>query len=305
MLKYVKEPMAPFFVLEDFIQYLEVEKRYSPHTVVAYKNDLIQFADFSGCQDIESLKEVRGSLVRSWIVSLVETGVENKSINRKLSSLRTFFKWLQKMEFIVVNPLLKLNGPKNSKRLPSFARESDLAVEKIEPLFSSDFSGQRDQLIVELLYQTGIRLSELIELRDGQIHNNTVKVIGKRNKERLIPISKELNQFIERFRLLKVKNGVISPYLLTLENGNKLYPKFVYRKINSYLRKVTNLEKCSPHVLRHTFATHMLNNGAGLETLKDLLGHANLSATQVYTHNSFAQLTNIYSLAHPRGAKND
>ena len=297
--------MAPFFLLEDFLNYLEIEKRYSAHTIIAYKKDLEQFLEFSNVQDRTDLLNISRSDVRTWIVDLSNAELENKSINRKLSALRSFYKWLKKQQITANNPLVKINGPKNVKRLPSFAKETELSIERMESLFTPDFNGIRDQVMIELFYQTGIRLSELLQLKNEQYNSTYIKVIGKRNKERLIPISSELAQLINSYQQLKNVMGFDSNYLLVNEKGNNLYAKFVYRKINDYLRKVTSLEKCSPHVLRHTFATHLLNNGAGLETLKNLLGHANLSATQVYTHNSFAQLTNIYSQAHPRGAKND
>jgi integrase/recombinase XerC len=285
--------------------YLEIEKRYSKHTLLAYQKDLEQFLEFSSERGKIELNKIARGDVRSWIVGLSDTQLENKSINRKLSALRSFFKWLKKEKRVESSPLLKITGPKNAKRLPGFAKESELASERIEPLFSKDFNGLRDQVMVELFYQTGIRLSELLQLKNDQLSQVSIKVLGKRNKERLIPISKELADLIGSYCQVKQKMGLDSSFLLVTEKGNNLYAKFVYRRINHYLRRATSLEKCSPHVLRHTFATHLLNNGAGLETLKNLLGHANLSATQVYTHNSFAQLTNIYSQAHPRGAKID
>lgn len=297
--------MAPFLLLKDFIVYLEIEKRYSKHTLLAYQKDLEQFLEFSSERGKIELNKIARGDIRSWIVGLSDAQLENKSINRKLSALRSFFKWLKKEKRVESSPLLKITGPKNAKRLPGFAKESELASERIEPLFSKDFNGLRDQVMVELFYQTGIRLSELLQLKNDQITQVSIKVLGKRNKERLIPISKELADLIGSYRQVKLRMGLDSSFLLVTEKGNNLYAKFVYRRINNYLRKATSLEKCSPHVLRHTFATHLLNNGAGLETLKNLLGHANLSATQVYTHNSFAQLTNIYSQAHPRGAKID
>ncbi len=292
-------------MLEKFIAYLQVEKRFSAHTVIAYQNDVQQFLDFSAITNIDELKEVSAKLIRGWMVQMIESGNENKSVNRKLSSLRSFYRWLKKESQIDVNPMLKISGPKNSKRLPSFAKESELLSEKLDLVFSTDFNGIRDRLIFEFFYQTGMRLSELVQLKKSDINNDTIKVLGKRNKERIIPISKELNEQIVNYNQYILKLNIESPYFFVLNNGNKVYPKFVYRKINYYLSGVTNLDKCSPHVLRHTFATHMLNNGAGLETLKDLLGHANLSATQIYTHNSFSKLTSIYSQAHPRGHKED
>lgn len=292
-------------MLEKFITYLQVEKRYSSHTIVAYSNDVQQFFEFAQLNSLKDIKEVNSKLVRAWMVELIENGVENKSVNRKLSSLRTFFKWFKKEDYIETSPMIKVNGPKNAKRLPSFAKESELISEKLDIVFSSDFSGIRDRLMFEFFYQTGIRLSELVNLKKTDVQNNQIKVLGKRNKERIIPISSALQEQISHYiNLLAQLNGSSTNFFV-LNNGNKVYPKFVYRKINYYLSGVTNLDKCSPHILRHSFATHMLNNGAGLETLKDLLGHANLSATQIYTHNSFSKLTSIYSQAHPRGHKDD
>ncbi len=297
--------MAPFFVLEDFNNYLLTEKRVSDHTITAYLNDLKQFLDFTNISTISELQEVNHQLVRSWIVELIESNIDRRSVNRKLSTLRSFYKWAQKQSLVENNPMLKVQGPKQEKRLPSFAKQSEISIEKTEAMFAQDFEGVRDHLIVEMFYQTGIRLSELIELKQKDVSLRNIKVLGKRNKERIIPISDELNTLIQKYLEFKKQMGIDSFYFYVLQNGNKLYPKFVYRKINYYLGSVTSLDKKSPHVLRHTFATHMLNNGAGLETLKDLLGHANLSATQVYTHNSFAQLNNIYSQAHPRGHKKE
>ncbi len=297
--------MAPFLLLSQFEKYLAIEKRYSQNTIRAYLKDLSQFIDYTCVTSIDQFNQVTHSSVRSWIVSLVDGSIENKSVNRKLSSLRTFFKWLRKEKILVQSPLSKINGPKISKRLPVFAKESDLDSKRMEKVFSSDFYGVRDKLIFELLYQTGIRLNEILNLKEIDVNDKAIKVLGKRNKERFIPITNELFLLIVNYRILKQSLSLENDYLLVLNNGNKLYPKFVYRKIIYYLGLTTNLDKKSPHVLRHTFATHLLNNGAGLETIKDLLGHANLAATQVYTHNSFAKLSNIYSHAHPRGGKNN
>jgi len=290
-------------MFEAFIDYLRFEKRSSEHTILAYQTDLTQFTEFLELKTISELNELTSLNIRSWIVYLIDEGQSNRSVNRKIATLRTFYKWLRKQNLVVNNPMTKIQGPKNEKRLPVFAKESDLESDKLADLFANDFDGMRDALMVELFYQTGIRLNELINLKETDINEQSIKVLGKRNKERLIPISSELYNQIEKFSFHKVKILGNTKFLLVLNNGNKLYPTFVYRKINSYLSKATNLDKKSPHVLRHTFATHMLNRGSGLETLKDLLGHANLAATQVYTHNSFAQLTAIYSQAHPRGHK--
>jgi integrase/recombinase XerC len=287
---------------DKFIQYLTFEKRYSDHTTVAYDQDLLQFELFLEENQLD-IASVKHRNVRSWMVTLIENGISNKSVNRKLACLRTFYKWLRKEGVIEINPIQKIQGPKNEKRLPVFAKESELKTERLKGVFSDDFEGKRDELMFELFYQTGIRLSELIQLKDNDIADGRIKVLGKRNKERLIPISSTLTKKLQSFVYIKNKSLGDTACLLVLKNGNKMYPAFVYRKINYYLSVLTSLDKKSPHVLRHTFATHMLNRGSGLETLKDLLGHANLSATQVYTHNSFAQLTNIYSQAHPRGHK--
>ena len=288
-------------MLDKFISYLQFEKRYSEHTVIAYTNDLSQFISFAELVSITEFSSLSPAFLRSWIVELIENGCTNKSVNRKLASLRTFYKWLRKEGLATTNPLLKLKGPKSEKRLPSFAKESELQESKLSVYFSDDFNGLRDELMVEIFYQTGIRLSELIHLKDVNVSKDSINVLGKRNKERIIPIMPALFKKINAYRNLRNNTCGLTPTLFVLQNGNILYPAFVYRKINQYLGSATQLDKKSPHVLRHTFATHMLNRGAGLETLKDLLGHANLAATQIYTHNSFAQLTKVYSQAHPRG----
>ncbi|NBR15343.1 MAG: integrase, partial [Crocinitomicaceae bacterium] len=282
-------------------QYLRFEKRFSEHTVIAYENDLKQFAEFLELEIESEAYSISASTVRSWIVGMIDQGLTNKSVNRKLASLRTYYRWLRKEAIIEVSPMQKIQGPKNEKRLPVFAKESELTTEKLEDVFADTFEGLRDELMFELFYQTGIRLSELIELKETDVSEQHIKVLGKRNKERIVPISIELKNKINIYLTQKHKGLGASKYLLVLKNGNKLYGTLVYRKINYYLGLTTSLDKKSPHILRHTFATHMLNRGSGLETLKDLLGHANLSATQVYTHNSFAKLTAIYSQAHPRG----
>jgi integrase/recombinase XerC len=295
--------MTPFFVLENFIEYLKVEKRFSAHTILAYENDLKQFLEFTELNSMDDFKELNHQLIRAWIVDLVDQDFVAKSVNRKLSSLRSFIKWSINNNFLDHNPTKKIVAPKIAKRLPEFVKEKDISSNSIFDFFKEDFNGVRNRLIVEFLYQTGVRLSELINLKLTNISNESIKVLGKRNKERIIPISVELYIQIQNYLILRNVINTDIDTLFILENGKKIYEKLVYRVINTYLSSETNLEKRSPHVLRHTFATHMMNNGAGLEVLKDLLGHANLSATQVYTHNSFSQLNNIYSQAHPRGQK--
>ncbi len=291
-------------MLDNFIGYLTFEKRYSPHTIVAYQHDLEQFIQYAEVGSLAAFGDLNSSFIRGWVVQLFENKQKAKSINRKLAALRTFYKWLRKENVVVINPMSKIQGPKNEKRLPAFAKESELQAEKLDFLFNDSIDGIRDKLMFELLYQTGIRLSELIDLRVSNFTNDSIKVIGKRNKERIIPISTNLSLLIREYLDKKKQIFGDSDYVFSMKMGKKMYPMLVYRRINQYLSIATNLDKRSPHVLRHTFATHMLNRGTGLETLKDLLGHANLSATQVYTHNSFAQLTSIYSQAHPRGDKN-
>jgi integrase/recombinase XerC len=290
-------------MLISFILYLSTEKRYSEHTIEAYERDLSQFIDYAEIKVIKDFGDLSSTFIRGWIVRLFEEKKKAKSINRKLAALRTFYKWLRKEQIVSNNPMTKIQGPKNEKRLPAFAKESELDSEKLNDLFVDSLDGKRDKLMFELFYQTGIRLSELIDLRVQNVTNDSIKVLGKRNKERIIPISNNLSKQLWSYIHLKNRHCGESTYVFSLKFGKKLYPMFVYRKINQYLSMATSLDKKSPHVLRHTFATHMLNRGTGLETLKDLLGHANLSATQVYTHNSFAQLTSIYSQTHPRGGK--
>jgi integrase/recombinase XerC len=290
-------------MLQEFENYLRQEKRYSGHTCLAYIQDIQQFSVFSGCMQLSDWQEQNTSTVRGWMVSLLEQGLSKRSVNRKLAALRTFFKWLRKDGKLEENPMTRIQGPKGEKRLPVFVKESELDPQKVNALFSSNFEGLRNSLIVELFYQTGMRLSELIDLKDAAVNQQYIKVLGKRNKERLIPIAPELLLKINQYRAAKRALGLEHPNLLLRMNGQALYAQLVYRLVKEVLGTLSGVEKRSPHVLRHTFATHMLNNGAGLETLKDLLGHANLSATQVYTHNSFAQLRKAYGSAHPRALK--
>ena len=290
-------------MLQEFENYLRQEKRYSGHTCLAYIQDIQQFSIFSGCMQLSDWQEQNSSTVRGWMVSLLEQGLSKRSVNRKLAALRTFFKWLRKDGKLEENPMTRIQGPKGEKRLPVFVKESELDPQKVNALFASDFEGLRNSLIVELFYQTGMRLSELIDLKDAAVNQQYIKVLGKRNKERLIPIAPELLLKINQYRAAKRALGLDHPNLLLRINGQALYAQLVYRLVKEVLGTLSGVEKRSPHVLRHTFATHMLNNGAGLETLKDLLGHANFSATQVYTHNSFAQLRKAYGSAHPRALK--
>jgi integrase/recombinase XerC len=291
-------------MLTDFETYLRKEKRYASHTCTAYLKDLDFFLAFCDMPDTEKdWKEVSHHLVRGWLVSMLDQKMTATSANRKLSSLRTFFKWLEKYHGLERNPMARVKGPKNAKRLPEFVKEKEVSIEVLDTLFSNDYFGFRDRLMFEVMYQTGIRLSECIGLCDSDLSSASIKVVGKRNKERIISVSDALSEDLRLLVHQKQQIGLTDNHLFLTDKGVKMYPKFVYRKINSYLSKVTGISKQSPHVLRHTFATHMLNNGAEIEVLKEILGHASLAATQVYTHNSFARLNEIYQQAHPRERK--
>ncbi len=288
--------------IEDFTNYLIHEKRASTHTVTAYEKDLTQFYELVGLASNNDVKEVNHKLMRTYLVALVESGLENSSVNRKLSSVKTFFRFLRQQGEIQVNPAVKVKSLKQQKKLPQFVPEKQLWEKAVFQQAENEYTALLDELILELFYQTGIRLSELIELKEQNVQQTQIKVLGKRNKERIIPIAKSLDSLINSFRAEKQKLGLKSPLLLVRENEKKLTPKLVYSKVNYYLSLTTNLSKRSPHVLRHTFATHMLNNGASLESIKKLLGHTDLSSTQIYTHNSFKQIKTIYEQSHPRGA---
>ena len=285
---------------DKFIDYLSAERRFSDHTIVSYSSDIDQFFIFiSDNFKIENtISEVNFQIVRAWIAYLLEHGISPRSVNRKISTLRTYFKFLIREGVIQKSPMLRVVSPKAKKRLPLFIEECQIEELLNEVKFDDGFIGDRDKLILELFYVTGIRLSELINVNisDINLDNNIIKVLGKRNKERLIPISmgvtQELRLFIERYK--------IEGYLFTNLDGKQVYTKLVYRVVNKYIAKISSINKKSPHILRHTFATHMLNNGADINAIKELLGHANLTATQVYTHNTIEKLKSVHKQAHPR-----
>lgn len=293
--------------LERFLDYIKYEKRYSSHTIVSCKTDLDQFSKFLKNEFlINDLSDSKTFHIRTWIANLSEKGISNRTIQRKISSLRSYFKYLIKLEIIDSSPAEQLITPKTNQKLPQFVEEKNM----IKLLFDSSyfpegFKGKRDKLLLKLLYYTGMRLSELIHLKSNDIDqfNESLKVLGKRNKERIIPISSTLLDEIKAYIDFTKDEFEKSeePYLLLSDKGKKLYPKFVYRKVNYYLSLVTTLSKKSPHILRHSFATHMLNRGADLNAIKEILGHADLTATQVYTHNSITKLKNVHKLAHPKG----
>lgn len=290
-------------VIGKFIEYLGFEKRYSKHTLVAYENDLRQFAAFlQQTYEVSELSEVKATFVRTWLASLLENKMNPRSVNRKITALKSFFKYSIRSGWVDVNPMSKITSPKTSKRLPEYVESDKLDLLLDHSEFSDDFEGKRDHLILELFYGTGIRLSELLGLRiqDVQLRTSQIKVTGKRNKQRIIPLTNPLQQQIQGYLILRESISSKEGNLFVFDDGRPLYSVFVYRLVNRYLAKVSTRKKKSPHVLRHSFATEMLNKGADLNAIKELLGHANLSATQVYTHNTIEKLKAAYQLAHPR-----
>lgn len=288
-------------VVNFFLVHLTVERRLSKHTTSAYSTDLLQFCSFLASEYPEiSLVDVCAVNVRAWLASLAKDDIQNRSINRKLASLRTLFKFMLRRGDIHENPMLAVRMVKTRKSLPHFVRESEIApLLETSRESASSFTESRDQLILFLLYGTGMRLAELIELRNNQINlkARTLRVIGKRNKERIIPIPEMLVLFIRQYNEL---NTFSSEYLILTDKGEQAYPMFIQRTIKKQLGEISTSEKLSPHILRHSYATHLLNRGADLNAIKELLGHANLAATQVYTHNSMEKLKEIYKQAHPK-----
>lgn len=279
-----------------------MEKRYSGNTLLAYAKDVDQFSSFLINQFDFSFTEPKHLHIRTYIVELMNGKITNRSVCRKLSALKSLYKFLLKKGVVDSSPLANIQLPKIEKRLPSFVKEKEILVLNDRSFYAEDFFGLRDYILVRLFYQTGIRLSELTGLKDGDVSKDAIKVLGKRNKERIIPISMNFSLILQEYKAVKNKEfQVSSKSFIVSDNGDKVYEKFVYRKVNYYIGRVSSLERKSPHVLRHTFATHMLNNGADLNAIKEILGHENLSATQVYTHNSFEKLKNIHKQAHPRG----
>jgi integrase/recombinase XerC len=291
-----------------FRNYLQLEKKYSPHTVNAYLNDVSYFEVFNKeCFEQDTIEQVNYSQIRSWIVSLVDDGVSNGTVNRKVASLKAFYKFLLKIKQIQVNPLLKHKALKTEKKLQIPFSEKELTEALSQNSIPEGFQEVRDKLIVELFYTAGIRRAELINVKLSAVNfgGSTIKVLGKRDKERILPV---LAVVMEQLRLyLKERSqlGIIvdEDYLFLTKKGLKLNDSFVYRLINSYFSTVSGKVKKSPHILRHTFATHLLNNGADLNSVKELLGHSSLASTQIYTHSSLSELKKVYQEAHPRNKK--
>jgi len=295
--------MLPMTRIDDFLKYLQAEKRYAVHTIKAYKNDLNQFHAFCQETDREGM-DLHFRVIRSWVVSLMDSGYSSRTVHRKLTSLSTYCSYLIKEGQLDSNPVERVLKPKLNKRVPAFVEEGKMDLLLDEYDFGEGFTGTRNRLVLDMLYQTGMRRSELIGLKTGSINREgkSVKVMGKRGKERIIPVGDELLASVEKYMVVRseVMADKAGNSLIVTEKGGAAYDKLVYRIVNNYLSMVTTLDKKSPHVLRHTFATHMLNRGADLNAIKELLGHANLSATQVYTHNTYKKLKSIYNQAHPR-----
>ena len=291
--------------LEAFQSYLSLEKNYSRHTLKAYSRDLREFLQYCNAEfELDDLDQVHYTQVRSWIATLVEDGISNRSINRKIASLTSYYKFLVKIEAIKVSPLSKHKSLKVAKKVEIPFSELEMSKILTEIEYADDFEGTRDQLVIELLYTTGMRRAELINLRlpDIDIASKTVRVLGKRNKERIIPLLGSTILLYERYLLHRssVHKSHEENFLFLSKSGLKIYETLVYRIINRYFSEVSTKVKKSPHILRHTFATHLLNKGADLNSVKELLGHSSLASTQVYTHNSIAELKKVHAAAHPR-----
>jgi integrase/recombinase XerC len=295
----------PHPIIQPFIDYLKYEKRYSQHTIVSYQTDLISFNDYIIMQYGETqLSSLSHIYIRTWLASLKDEGLSERSINRKISSLKSFFKYYLKRGVITQNPMGKVISPKSQKRLPVFIRDKEINTLLQHVEFPNNWSGKTERLLLTVFYDTGMRLSELINLNRSQANfaNHSLKVLGKGNKERIIPISPELASSIKDYIHDSDTNYPDFPkdFLLHDEKGKQLRPRKVYTIVNKYLSLVTTAEKRSPHILRHSFATHMMNNGADLNAVKELLGHTSLAATQVYTHNTIEKLKEIYKKSHPK-----
>lgn len=291
--------------LQRFIDYLKFQKRYSQHTIISYENDLVSFFDFTELTYGQTtLQEIKPVFVRSWLAQLKEKGLESKSINRKISSLKSFFKYQLKEQAVTVSPMATIISPKLNKRLPQFVEKEDIDTLFNYVEFPDDWQGKTDRILLQLFYNTGIRQAELVTLKESQIDDSkkVIKVLGKGNKERIIPVSEALTAVLRQY--ITDKKTAFDQFdaevLLVNAKGRKLYPRYVYATVNKYLSMITTIGKKSPHVLRHTFATHLMNNGADLNAVKELLGHSSLAATQIYTHNSIEKLKDIHKKAHPK-----
>jgi integrase/recombinase XerC len=296
-------------VTQPFIDYLKFEKRYSAHTVRAYSDDLEQFFVFVDSSfGIIPLESVNATFIRSWLAGLKEQKITSKSINRKISSLKSFFKYHLRSGSLIKSPMTGIISPKSGKRLPVYVEEKDMRVLTEQIVFPDTWRGRTERLLIRIFYNTGVRLSELVTLKNNQIDFSgaTIRVIGKGNKERIIPVSSTLLEEIALYQKEKLllpgsKNGKSADTLLINEDGRALYVKYAYLSVRKWLSQVTTMDKKSPHVLRHSFATHLMNHGADLNSVKELLGHSSLAATQLYTHNTIGKLREVHKKSHPRG----
>ncbi len=299
----MQEPVQPH--VQSFLDYLRYEKRYSQHTIISYQNDLEQFFSYLNNQyQGTTITGIMPAFIRSWLAEMKNEAMTAKSLNRKISTLKSFFKYHIRIGTITASPMWSVVTPKISKRLPEFVKESDMKDIFQYLQFPDNWKGKTDRLLLMLFYQTGMRLSELVNLKEVQVDfsKQVIKVLGKGNKERVVPVSAELIGQFKEYRQAKRKEieNVDAVYFFVLENGKKLYPKYVYLGVKKYLSEVTTLNKKSPHILRHTFATHLTNNGASLNAVKELLGHSSLASTQVYTHNNIEKLKEAHKKAHPK-----
>lgn len=297
--------------IDRFISYLQFEKRYSPHTVIAYRKDLQQYSDYLALNELD-FAEVRHQHLRSWMVELLDSGMEPKTIHRKLSTLRSYYKFLIRERLAANNPILQIKPPRIPKRLPVVIEDSKMNAlldggtgsSEGFSVFPGGFSGLQHRLILELLFGTGMRLAELVSLKeeDINVYESAIKVLGKRNKERIIPVNAGLLALIREYTELKNAQEICNKtsVLIVTKDGKPVYPKLIYRVVRTYISFISSHNKRSPHVLRHSFATSLLNRGADINAIKELLGHASLAATQVYTHNSSERLKSIYKQAHPK-----
>jgi len=296
---------------DKYIDYLRYEKRYSAHTILAYQTDLDDFSDFLSMQyNISDLLVADHTLIRSWLISLIERKISARSVNRKLSTLKSFYKYCQKLDLIKGSPMLKVLAPRASKPLPVFLTHDSLDTLFHTVEFDSDFEGCRDKMIITLFYATGIRRAELVQLKisDLDLDSGTLKVLGKRNKERIVPVGENVAEELKVY--IMARDKFISENKHSLQNNNlslfvtskglPVYPRLIHSIVHHYLSAIASNSKLSPHVLRHSFATHMLDDGADLNAIKEILGHSSLAATQVYTHNTIEKLKSIYKQAHPR-----
>lgn len=298
-------PSTETYPIQDFLNYLTFQKRYSENTIISYQNDLTAFFEFIFLEyKINHIKEISSPIIRTWLASLKENKFSSKSINRKISSLKSFFKYQLRMKNISLSPVATISSLKISRRLPSFIEEKDLKTLLNHDYFSETFEGKTNFLLFEILYQTGIRRNELIHLKESDIDKSsgTIKVLGKGNKERLIPVNNEMLKMIDEYISEKRKQfpALSEDFLLINKKGKYLDPKYVYNVVKLNLSKVSTNERKSPHILRHSFATHLTNHGAEINSIKELLGHSSLASTQIYTHNTIEKLKEVHKQAHPK-----